>query len=47
VHSTGRFPIVCAHDLHSITSSCYRRLPFLRSARSRDLLPLDSGTEPT
>ena len=25
-----------AHRLHFITSSCYRRLPFLRSARSRD-----------
>jgi putative transposase len=25
-----------AHDLHFITWSCYRRLPFLRSARSRD-----------
>src|ERR1700690_2554310 len=27
-----------AHDLHFITCSCYRRLPLLRSARSRDLL---------
>jgi putative transposase len=27
-----------AHHLHFITCSCYRRLPFLRSARSRDLL---------
>jgi putative transposase len=26
-----------AHHLHLITSSCYRRLPFLRSARSRIL----------
>src|SRR5258706_7645210 len=25
-----------AHHLHFITTSCYRRLPFLRSARSRD-----------
>ena len=25
-----------AYHLHFITSSCYRRLPFLRSARSRD-----------
>jgi hypothetical protein len=25
-----------AHHLHFITSSCYRRLPFLRTARSRD-----------
>ena len=25
-----------AHHLHFITCSCYRRLPFLRSARSRD-----------
>jgi putative transposase len=27
-----------ADDLHFITCSCYRRLPFLRSARRRDLL---------
>jgi putative transposase len=27
-----------ADDLHFITCSCYRRLPFLRPARSRDLL---------
>ena len=26
-----------AHHLHFITCSCYRRLPFLRTARSRDL----------
>ena len=25
-----------AHHLHFITTSCYRRLPFLRTARSRD-----------
>jgi putative transposase len=25
-----------AHHLHFITSSCYRRLPFLGSARSRN-----------
>jgi len=25
-----------AHHLHFITCSCYRRLPLLRSARSRD-----------
>lgn len=25
-----------AHHLHFITTSCYRRLPFLRAARSRD-----------
>jgi putative transposase len=25
-----------AHHLHFITCSCYRRLPFLRTARSRD-----------
>jgi len=25
-----------AHHLHFITWSCYRRLPFLRSARTRD-----------
>ncbi len=25
-----------AHHLHFITCSCYRRLPFLRSARARD-----------
>jgi hypothetical protein len=25
-----------AHHLHFITSSCYRRLPFLRTARCRD-----------
>jgi putative transposase len=25
-----------AHHLHFITCSCYRRLPFLRAARSRD-----------
>ena len=25
-----------AHHLHFITGSCYRRLPFLRTARSRD-----------
>ena len=25
-----------AHQLHFITCSCYRRLPFLNSARSRD-----------
>jgi len=27
-----------AHHLHFITCSCYRRLPFLRTARSRDRL---------
>jgi putative transposase len=27
-----------AHRLHFITTSCYRRLPFLRTARSRDTL---------
>ncbi len=26
-----------AHHLHFITTSCYRRLPFLHSARSRDI----------
>jgi len=25
------------HHLHFITCSCYRRLPFLRTARARDL----------
>jgi putative transposase len=25
-----------AHHLHFITTSCYRRLPFLRTVRSRD-----------
>jgi putative transposase len=29
---------VRAHHLHFITSSCYRRLPFLRCARARDRL---------
>ena len=29
-------PMARAHHLHFITCSCYRRLPFLRSARARD-----------
>jgi hypothetical protein len=35
-----------AHHLHFITCSCYRRLPFLRTARSRDIFLTDSGTDP-
>jgi len=30
--------LLCAHHLHFVTWSCYRRQPLLRSARSRDCL---------
>lgn len=33
---SGLHRIYGAHHLHFITCSCYRRLPFLRSARARD-----------
>ena len=34
---SGLHRIYGAHHLHFITTSCYRRLPFLRTARSRDI----------
>src|SRR6202790_3377484 len=36
-HASGLRRTYGAHHLHFITCSCYRRLPFLRTARSRDL----------
>ena len=33
---SGLHRTYAAHHLHFITTSCYRRLPFLRTARSRD-----------
>src|ERR1700722_7116441 len=35
-----------AHHLHFITCSCYKRLPFLDTARARDRFLFDSGTDP-
>jgi len=35
-HPSGLHRTYGAHHLHFITCSCYRRLPFLRTARSRD-----------
>jgi putative transposase len=37
VMPSGLYRTCGAHQLHFITCSCYRRLPFLRTARSRDL----------
>jgi len=48
VMPTSLHRIYGAHHLHFITNSCYRRLPFLASARARNrfLAILQSETKP-